>query len=280
LNAAQLASLEEIRAGSEKKLTKGRQAKTESGRILADGTFVQNPNRSDNEEIFETIELTHAAADAEEQLTPRAMVIKNRADGVRVTVLKDGSAIDSEQVFTADDELKVRLKSNFKGYVYFLNIEPGGKRCIIFPCSKSMRNEISPGVTTLLPRDPHVIGFDEKAGTEVFQVIVSREPVPFLDAAMANRDCCESECGCQLSGSAASAAAELAGVSKQQTSPFAVENLIAAIPRDSGIRSRGVKLASGRDQKKGEAFVAIDAKEGDTLKSGQVMVFEVRLKHQ
>jgi hypothetical protein len=41
-----------------------------------------------------------------------------------------------------------------------------------------------------------------------------------------------------------------------------------------------VKLASGRDQKKGEAFVAIDAKEGDTLKSGQVMVFEVRLKHQ
>ena len=276
--------LDKIRDGSEKKLKRGKKARSASGRIDEDGNFVQNPNLDDNEEIFETIEVNHKAADPTEQLTSRALVVKNRADGIRVTILKDGSAIDADQVFDEDDELKVRLKSNFKGYVYFINVEPGGKRCIIYPCSRKIDNQINANVVTLLPTDPQVIGFDNKAGTEVFQVIVSPERVEFLDAALKEKNCCDEKnpCGCELSGSAASAAAELASMTKQQKSPFAVENLLAVLPKNdpNGVRSRGIKLASGKDQKKGEAFVAIDDKDGGRLEPHQAMVFEMRLKHK
>ena len=269
---------------AKEKLQKGTKARDVSGKILADGVFVQNPNREDNEEIFWTFEINHKAADAGEQLTSRALVIKNRADGIRVTILKDGTPIDSDQVFNEDDELKVKLKSNFKGYVYFVNVEPGGKRCIIYPCSRKIDNSINSNFVTLLPPDQQVIGFDDKAGTEVFQVIVSPERVEFLDAALKDKNCCDDKnpCSCELSGSAASAAAELASISKQQKSPFAVENLIAVLPKNdpSGVRSRGIKLASGKDQRKGEAFVAIDDKDGGQLQPRQAMVFEMRLKHK
>ena len=281
-----LSLLDKIKASSlaKEKLQKGTKARDVSGKLLADGVFVQNPNREDNEEIFWTFELNHKAADPGEQLTPRALVIKNRVDGIHVTILKDGSPIDADQVFDEDDELKVKLKSNFKGYVYFINVEPGGKRCIIYPCSRSIDNQIRSNVVTLLPSDPQVIGFDNKAGTEVFQVIVSPERVEFLDAALKDRNCCDEKnpCGCELSGSAASAAAELASITKQQKTPFAVENLVAVLPRNdpNGVRSRGIKLASGKDQKKGEAFVAIDDKDGEKLQPHQAMVFEMRLKHK
>ena len=279
-----LGLLDKIRASSSKKLNRGKKSRSASGRIDSDGNFVQNPNLDDNEEIFETIEINHKAADPSEQLTSRALVIKNRADGIRVTILKDGSPIDAEQVFTEDDELKVKLKSNFKGYVYFINVEPGGKRCIIYPCSRTIDNQINPNLVTLLPPDRQVIGFDGTAGTEVFQVIVSPERVEFLDAALKGKNCCDDKnpCSCELSGSAASAAAELASITKQQKSPFAVENLVAVLPKDdpNGVRSRGIKLASGRDQKKGEAFVAIDDKDGGQLQPRQAMVFEMRLKHK
>jgi hypothetical protein len=279
-----LKELEKIKAGSGQTLRREKEINTVTRKTLSDGIFVQNTNRKENEEIFETVEVNHKAADPDEQLTPRSMVIKNRADGVRVTILKDGAAINAEDVFTEDDELKVKLRSNFRGFVYFLNVEPGGKRCIIYPCSRTVNNEVTPGVTTLLPRDPHVIGFDDKAGTEVFQVIVSPERVGFLDAAIKEKNCCDDShpCSCELSGSAASAAAELAGVSKQTQSPFAVENLIAVLPKEEagGVRSRGIKLAPGKDQRKGEAFVSIEDKDGGRLQPRQAMVFEMRLKHK
>jgi Domain of unknown function (DUF4384) len=279
-----LKELEKIKSGSGQTLRREKEINTVTRKTLTDGIFVQNTNPKDNEEIFETVELNHKAADPDEQLTPRAMVIKNRADGVRVIILKDGAPINTEQVFTEDDELKVKLRSNFRGYVYFVNVEPGGKRCIIYPCSRTVNNEISPGVTTLLPREPHVIGFDNRPGTEVFQVIVSPERVAFLDAAIREKNCCDdaNPCSCELSGSAASAAAELAGVSKQTQSPFAVDNLIAVLPKEEsgGVRSRGIKLAPGRDQRKGEAFVSIEDKDGGRLQPRQAMVFEMRLKHK
>jgi hypothetical protein len=269
---------------SKQTLRRDRKISTVSRRTLEDGVFVQNTNKRDNEEIVEKIEIKHLTeAPDEPAVRTRAMFIKNRSDGLRVTLLKNGVAADPAQVFSADDELKVRLRSNFKGYVYFINVTPGAKRCVIFPCSASMSNEINAGQLTILPRDPHVIGFDEEKGTEVFQVVVAHERVDFLETAMRNRDCCDESnaCSCQLSGSAATAAAELAAASKQERGGISADNLIAILPRQEqgGLRSRGIILAAGKDREKAETYVAIQDKDGGKLKQGQSVVFEIRLKH-
>ena len=269
---------------SNQTLRREKTTSTVSRRTLEDGIFVQNTNKKDNEEIVEKIEVKHLTEVPDEQaVRTRAMFIKNRSDGLRVTLLKNGVPADPAQVFTEDDELKVKLRSNFRGYVYFINVTPGAKRCVIFPCSPSMSNQINAGQLTILPRDPHVIGFDDEKGTEVFQVILSHERVDFLEAAIKNRNCCDESnpCSCQLSGSAATAAAELAAASKQERGGISADNLVALLPKQEqgGLRSRGIILAAGKDRDKAETYVAIQDSDGGKLKPGQSVVFEIRLKH-
>ena len=67
----------------------------------SDGTYVQNTNKNDNEELFDTIELSHQseAGDNPVALT-RALFVKKRADAMHVSFLKGGRDIDPSQVFT------------------------------------------------------------------------------------------------------------------------------------------------------------------------------------
>jgi hypothetical protein len=113
-------------------------------------------------------------------------------------------------------------------------------------------------------------------------VIVARERIAFLEALLKDRNCCDEKrgCICELSGSASSAAAELAGASKK--TGIVGEGLVAAVPQESagGVRARGIKLAAGKDRTKSETYVAIDPQEGSRLESGQAVVFEVRLEHR
>ena len=243
-----------------------------------DGIFIQNTNRKDNEELIDTIELRHpSAANDNETTRARALFVKKRNDAMRVQFFKDGREVDPGTVFKAGDEVQVRYESNFNGYVYFINITPEGEKRVFYPCERATTINLATGVIKTVP-----VGFDEQKGTEVLQVIMSRERIPFLENALKG-DCCEHPEKCALSASASSAAAELAAAAAQrQKGGIEVNNLVAVVPDSpsSGIRARGIKLAQGGS--KGSAYVAIEPRQENgsgKLEQGNYAVFEIRLNH-
>jgi hypothetical protein len=249
----------------------------------SDGTYVQNTNLNDNEELFETIELRHppGAGDTPVALT-RALFVKKRADAMHVSFLRNGSDVDPGQVFKAGEEIEVKYESNFNGYIYFVNITPNNQRCLILPCTRSTKFTLAEGERKTIP-----VGFDEEKGTEVLQVIMSRGPIDFFENAIKSDGCCDEKnpCKCELSASAANAAAELASnASKQQKGGISVDNIVAVVPDrgSSGIRARGITLAQGSNKNKGGSYVAIENPQSSSdnkLEAGRYAVFEIRLNH-
>jgi hypothetical protein len=249
----------------------------------SDGTYVRNTNLSDNEELIETIELAHLKESADDAVVrTRALFVKKRADAMRVVVLQGGNPVVANQEFREGEEIKIKFQSNFEGYVYILNITPGGKKRLLYPCSSQMTNTVIPGRIYTLPPEPQSIAFDDEKGTEVLQVIMTRDRIGFLDEAIRVADCCDFAKPCDLTESASTAAAELAGTVQIQQPGGAESGGLAAGGSaqngSSGMRSRGIKLASGRDKDK-SSYVAIQDGAGETLKQGQVAVFYIRLKH-
>jgi hypothetical protein len=120
--------------------------------------------------------------------------------------------------------------------------------------------------------------FDEEKGTEILQVIMSREKISYLDQAMKNSKG-------ELGESASSAAAELSGGSKPSRSGIVSENVTSVLPKNGpgAMRTRGIILAGGKDKDEEGSFVAIpdkpDKKEAGKLKNGEAAVFEIRLQH-
>lgn len=242
-----------------------------------DGIYIQNTNRKDNEELIDTIELRHPSEASDNEATrARALFVKKRNDAMRVMFTKDGRQVDPADVFKAGDEVQVRYESNFNGYIYMVNITPTGEKRVIFPCSRATAINLVPGQIKTLP-----VNFDAEKGTEVLQVIMSRERIDFLENAIKG-DCCDAPEKCALSASASSAAAELAAVAaKQQKGGIEVNNLAVVVPENSssGLKARGIKLSQGN---KGSAYVAIDNKPGSgngKLEQGNYAVFEIRLNH-
>lgn len=244
----------------------------------SDGTYIQNTNKSDNEELFDTIELRHQVDTGNNPVAlTRALFVKKRADAMHVSFLKGGREIDPGQVFKAGDEIEVKYESNFNGYIYLVNITPKNQRFLIFPCIRP------PGFNITVDKGTtQTVGFDDEKGTEVLQVILARERIDFLENAIKS-DCCADPTKCELSASAASAAAELASnAAKQQKGGIAVNDVLAVVPenRSSGIRARGITLAQG---KKGGSYVAIEnsssSQDDSKLKAGRYVVFEIRLNH-
>ena len=245
----------------------------------SDGTYVQNTSKEDNEELFEVIDLKHPSKGGDDPVAmTRALFVKKRSAAMHVSFIKesDRSSVDpSKDVFKEGDAILVRSESNFNGYVYFVNITPTGRKYLIFPCGKEEKFNLEPGATTVTR-----VEFDDEKGTEVLQVIMTRERIDFLEKAMKGQ-CCDSP-NCELSASASSAAAELATkASKQQKGGISVNNLVAVVPETSsgGIRARGIKLAQGP---KGSAYVAIESPadpNDNKLEAGRYAVFEIRLNH-
>jgi hypothetical protein len=193
---------------------------------------------------------------------------------MRLIVLKDNVEVDPSREFREGDEIRLKFQSNFMGYVYFVNVTPGGKKCLLFPCSRTMANEVKPGQWYVLPDGQYVIAFDKEKGVEVLQVIMSRERIGYLDAAI--KECCDPSKCCEVGESASSAAAELIGKNSQQ-SGIVVNDVVAVVPQgsSSGIRARGIMLSQGKDRNKDGSFVAVQSE----LEAGQLAVFEIRLKH-
>lgn len=200
----------------------------------------------------------------------RGLFVNKKADAMRVLILKDegGSLvpIDPSRSFTKGDQIKVSFQSNFPGYVYIINITPGGKKCVLFPYGDAV-NSITSGQRYDLPQNG-TIEFDDEKGTEVLQVVMARKRIPHFDSAV-------KESGGCLGESAASAAEELASTKRGLVSDNDTSSLLA-----KGIRARSIILAAGKDKDQEGSVVAISSKDGSgKLKEKEAAVFEIHLKH-
>ncbi|HWO01004.1 MAG TPA: DUF4384 domain-containing protein [Blastocatellia bacterium] len=280
-NAVNEELIEAIKKSSGQILAHAEKGTSSQRRTSSDSVYVRNTNRKDNEELIDTIELKHLlGGDDQPAALTRALFVKKRSDAMRVLFSKNGLPVDpSRDVFKAGDEIEVKYESNFRGYAYFVNITPEGKKCLIAPCSRAEISEMVPGSLY-----KQTVGFDEEKGTEVLQVVLSRERIKFLDDAITSAGCCDPSrpCGCELSANAASAAAQLASNAANKKGGIVVNDIVAVVPQSGsgGVGTRGIKLAAGRDKQEG-SFVAIeDEKNDNRLEAGQAAVFEIRLNHK
>jgi len=205
--------------------------------------------------------------------TPRGLFTTKHADAMNVVIFKlEGEQlipVDPGREFKQGDQIKLEFQSNFDGYIYFVNIQPSGKRRVIFPYAGAADNSVKADQRYQIPPAGDVIEFDAEKGTEVLQVIMSKERVNAFDAAIKDSDG-------WLGETASSAAAELqGGITNQNVTPA-----IPAQDRDK-IRSRDIILQPGQDKNKQGSYVAIPDKggSGGRLKPGEIAPFEIRLKH-
>src|SRR5580765_3893719 len=118
----------------------------------------------------------------------RGLFIHKTSDAMSILVLKvaDGTLIpvDPSTEFKAGDQIKIQFQSNFEGYIYVVNIAPSGKRRVLFPYTEASNNAVSPDERYDLPPGGDAIEFDAEKGTEVLQVIMSKDRIAYLDAAL------------------------------------------------------------------------------------------------
>jgi hypothetical protein len=219
---------------------------------------------------------------AQTDLTPRGLYISKVADAMLVKVMdvKSGAPVSPTQQFTTDDRLKLVIASNFQGYAYIVNVEiskSGEKRFMLYPNPREVNNRIKPDEPLQLS-----VAFDEKPATEVLQVIVSHEPIDYLSAAL-NSKCSEAENRCLLDAQTAARVAAIVGDKNSRRTGTAgiFPKQSVRGQNQSGLRSRDIILAPGKDSDRNETYVAIPVKAGDDgrLKAKEVVVFEMRLKH-
>ena len=131
-----------------------------------------------------------AQAPKNNQLHSREIIVdydQGKVDGMRVIIKKDEDgqlvSVPADNVFKTGDQIKVEFESNFDGYVYILNVSPGGKTCILFPHAKETNNAIRARQRYVLPTSA-LLRFDEEKGIEVMQVYMSRQPITQFDESL------------------------------------------------------------------------------------------------
>jgi hypothetical protein len=214
----------------------------------------------------------------------RALLVKvdkGEVDGLRIKILKSENEtltpVDPAKDFKSGDKIRVAFESNFDGFVYIINVTPGGKTKVLFPYKHEGNNMVSKGQRYEFPGEG-LIEFDNEVGTEVLQVYMSRERIKSFDEAIKNPNG-------EMGTSAASAASELAGnktpipPAVPEQSGVIADNTNSVLPSEGegAVRTRKIRLAPGKDQEK----VAIPENNGTPtkMKSGEVALFEIRLKH-
>lgn len=212
--------------------------------------------------------------DDKQETRSRALLVKQvddgKVDGLRIKVwqYKGGSllAVDPATEFKSGDQIKVSFKGNFDGFVYIVNITPGGKKQILFPLKENVDNRIIKDKVYSLPEGNDVIAFDEEKGVEVLQVYMSRNRIKVFDDALKNSNG-------EVGASADNAATELQA--KDNKGGIAEESTAVG-----GIRARKIILAPSRDKERENVAIPEDEKgKPAKLASGDVAVFEIRLKH-
>lgn len=213
----------------------------------------------------------------------RGLFIKKTADGIRVKVLTaSGAIVAPNRQFKAGDEIRIELESNFDGYVYVLNVEENGKRYLLFPFPGQTNNRVNSDRSYSLPRGAS-IQFDARPGLEVLQVIMSRDPIDFLEAALNNPACAaDDEIRCPIEGTWAAPTATPDDPKKPQRGGLVASNAHQALPEGSDTaRTRGITFGAGKDKSEGSFVMVADKKgNGAKLGNGQLAIFEMRLIHK
>jgi hypothetical protein len=221
---------------------------------------------------------TEASAQNQTGLSPRGIQLREdydagKIDGMRVLVLKSESGnfvpVDPGRIFKPGDEIRVAFESNFDGYVYVINVSPEGKKRVIFPGTQAAtrNNLIQSRRQIVLPATSFI--FDKETGTEILQVVMSREPIPVLDAAVK-----------EARGELKSASSAVGELNAQRG--IVSGDAATILAQSTGIRARGIFLAGGRENDKAGSVVAIaDEKKQSNgrLTAGEVASFEIRLQH-
>jgi Domain of unknown function (DUF4384) len=236
------------------------------------------------------------------QANARGLFVGKKADGLEIRILKfqDGklTLVDPSETFKSGDSIRIQFRTNFDGYVYFVNVSPSGVSKVIY------KDKIKENTLNELPGGSDVITFDKEVGTEILKVVMSRDQIQVFEDAVLKADG-------TLGQSPGSAASEL---SSNKTEPKAaatpkppakVTETVGIVPPDNqsstrcrGLemamgtrRCRGLQLATGNPKKdEGTVVVAIPEKaEGKpepkaepktgALKPGDAAVIEIRLKH-
>lgn len=114
-----------------------------------------------------------------------------KSDGMQITIFKqkpDGSLtpVDSQYEFKEGDRWKIRVETNFRGYLYLVNFGPTGSKTVIFP-NDGENNLLEPNHGQTLPKTYDFV-FDNQKGDETLHVLVSRERLASLDAAIRETD--------------------------------------------------------------------------------------------
>lgn len=216
------------------------------------------------------------------QTRARGLFVNKKADAIRILILKKEGEIftpvSPNYLFQTGDEIQARFESNFDGYVYVINLQPNGKKCLVFPFASGASNKISAADPQELPKGA-TWQFDPDSGSEVLQFILSRDPIPYLDAAWRNPRCADLTKCCEIG-----LEQKEGGKQKTQQPGIQTGSLAKVLPGNevSLVRSRNIVVAQGKDKNEEGSYVAIsDSKgQGQSLKSGQAVVFEVRLKRK
>lgn len=224
--------------------------------------------------LFASVIAPAVSADKKRQHTgdegARGLFNRKTADAMTIVVFKiEGGTlvpVAPSTEFKAGDQIKLQLQSNFDGFIYVVNIQPSGKRFLRFPYPEATDNSVRAGEKYDIPPPGDIMEFDTEKGTEVLQVIMSHDRIPYLDAALKEPEG-------RLAQTASSAAAELQPGIAKTVPPIA--------PPSNGSRSRDITFAAGKNREQGGSVVAItdDKGAGGKLKQGETAEFQIRLKH-
>lgn len=111
--------------------------------------------------------------------------------GLRYSLLlnqPDGSFLETspDTTFHSGDKVRLSIMSNEPGYLYVIQQGSSGNWSPIFPIPNAGAdsNRVQPGVPSQIPGGTNSFKFDNHAGVEKLFVVLSREPIGDLDAAL------------------------------------------------------------------------------------------------
>jgi len=170
--------------------------------------------------------------------------------------------------FKKGDQIRIEFQSNFDGYVYFINVPPKGEKVVFYPDVKFKDNNniIRARQKYILPRESIFEFEEDQPGLEVIQVVMSRQPIPFLEDSIRKS-------GGVVASTAEGAASELKDLASNRGG-YDVEKPVKVVPDKSNVLTRSVRLAPPKEKDKEGAVVTVP----DKLKDGEMAVFEIRLR--
>lgn len=212
------------------------------------------------------------------QIDIRQSYERAQLDGAKVTIYQVTSegkmvTVSPGQVFKKDDQIKARIETNFDANVYVVNLTPGGKHWLLFPKEKYRVNKIRAGQSANVPFVGNFL-FDEEPGLELILVVMSRGPVPFLEAALDRAP--PNTRDLLLDDKTVRMLERLNGTKRRP-------NIGGIATQAKSQKSGALKTRMLTLVRRNEASILVvsDVQRGSTrLQSGEVSIFEIRLNHQ